>query len=432
MDIDRSLLSTLEYRYGAITFPRNDSAIGLSLTTFGEWAQAELDLLLTLVGPGNTVVDVGANIGTHTLAFCERVGPTGSVHAIEPHPVLYQILAENTRQNGISNATLLNLALSDAIGLLRLTDVDLTRPGNFGHTFAIDGAEDSITQTVEVPTTTLDSLALEACDLLKIDVEGMESKVLKGATDILRSMRPTVYAECLTLDGGWDVHQVLHGSGYVLWLHRARSDNPNNWYGSTQRVFGLAHEANLLAVPDEKVSEYEQRLSKDPSMVPILTLDDLARALFDTPRYLAEPGDLENLSRPGLLARIVRLHEHIARLEQQRSEDQQQIARLDQQIARLEQQRIADRQQIARLEQRSSEDRQQYERGLAEQRQATEAEARLRSEIAAELNEVTRLTSDLEAEIRSYSSSTSWQLTAPLRVVGGLGRSLRSRTSRRT
>jgi hypothetical protein len=74
------LLKAVDGRYGFIAFFRTDSgAIGQSLGLYGEWAEQELSFIRRFVEPGATVLDVGAYIGTHTLAFAQYVGQTGAV-----------------------------------------------------------------------------------------------------------------------------------------------------------------------------------------------------------------------------------------------------------------------------------------------------------------------------------------------------------------
>jgi hypothetical protein len=71
-------------RYGDFSVFEGEDLISSSLTRFGEWAEEEISLLLDFVSPGDIVVDVGAFIGTHTVAFAKRVGAEGVVPISNP------------------------------------------------------------------------------------------------------------------------------------------------------------------------------------------------------------------------------------------------------------------------------------------------------------------------------------------------------------
>ena len=82
-------------RYGRMLYNKNDAFTGRSLELYGEWKQKELDLLAQVIRPGSLVVDVGANIGCHTLFFAKMAGLRGKVFAFEPHRLLFQTLKNN-------------------------------------------------------------------------------------------------------------------------------------------------------------------------------------------------------------------------------------------------------------------------------------------------------------------------------------------------
>jgi FkbM family methyltransferase len=91
-------------RHGVMAHFAADQCVGLSLREYGEWAEDEIALLAPYVSTGATVLDVGANVGTHTLAFARLAGPTGRVLAIEGHPETFALLSYNVVENGHSLA----------------------------------------------------------------------------------------------------------------------------------------------------------------------------------------------------------------------------------------------------------------------------------------------------------------------------------------
>ncbi|MDQ3242738.1 MAG: FkbM family methyltransferase [Gemmatimonadota bacterium] len=97
-----------------------DPVDSLLLSMRGIYEPAETALVQQLVGPGSTVLDIGANIGYYTLQFAELVGASGRVIAFEPDPANFELLARNTQLNGYLNVTLVQRAASNTAGILNL------------------------------------------------------------------------------------------------------------------------------------------------------------------------------------------------------------------------------------------------------------------------------------------------------------------------
>ena len=93
----------IEGRHGYVLYNVNDRYIGRSVENYGEWSPAETALFARFCRPGDYVVDVGANIGTHTLAFARLVGERGRVFAFEPQRMVAQVLAANAALNSLTN-----------------------------------------------------------------------------------------------------------------------------------------------------------------------------------------------------------------------------------------------------------------------------------------------------------------------------------------
>ncbi len=87
----------LPSRYGLIAAPAKDLIIGRSIATYGEWAQLEIDALAYFIKDGDTVLDVGACFGAHSLAFSDLAGPSGRMIAFEASPTDFAVLNRNCR-----------------------------------------------------------------------------------------------------------------------------------------------------------------------------------------------------------------------------------------------------------------------------------------------------------------------------------------------
>ena len=150
-----------------------------------------------LVKPGDVVWDVGANIGLFSFAAAARAGASGSVLAIEPDPWLGALLRRSAGESNHDAApvTVLNLAISDRIGMLQFNVAERGRASNFlsGFRSTHAGVSGISFPVMAVP---LDQLAdhFPLPSLIKIDVEAMEHVVLAGAQQLLR-FRPTIVTE---------------------------------------------------------------------------------------------------------------------------------------------------------------------------------------------------------------------------------------------
>lgn len=160
---------------------------------YGEWLETSSELAWIrreLLRPGDIVADCGANIGFTSAFFAHCVGPTGHVHAFEPLPRNAAAVRRSVELNELANVTVVNAAVGSARGTVRLAT-------GFGNA-VIDAASG----TLDVPVLTLDEhFADTRPDFLKIDVEGYELEVLRGARAIL-ARRPKVALEihCASLE----------------------------------------------------------------------------------------------------------------------------------------------------------------------------------------------------------------------------------------
>jgi len=144
-----------------------------------------------IVRPGDTVLDIGANIGMVTLLLSRLVGPAGRVHSFEPNPRMQQAVTAMVQRNGLANVTLHPVALGSEDG-----ELELRIPyGNIGAASLIRTFEGSSQlERCQVPVRTLSGIVeasgIKAIRLIKIDVEGFESEVFRGAEDLLARQVP--------------------------------------------------------------------------------------------------------------------------------------------------------------------------------------------------------------------------------------------------
>jgi len=152
-------------------------------------------LIADLVRPGDTAIDVGANIGYYTLMLSSLVGPTGQVLCFEPEPDNLSELRRNVHLNKLANVKVIEAAVGETNGQCHLTR-------GINGMVCENGNSD-----LEVKIVALDSVIDLRIDLLKIDVEGYEGHVLAGAERLIREHRPAMFVE---------VHPTLLTNRYTV------------------------------------------------------------------------------------------------------------------------------------------------------------------------------------------------------------------------
>ena len=218
--------------YGVCGYHLADKIIGESIKLYGEWALDEIRLSKHFLSRGDVVVDVGANIGTHAVPFAKLVGPEGEVHAFEPQRLSYQMLCANAALNGRTNIHARQSGLSDIPGEVRVPMPDLQVGGNFGN-FQLEAHQ----QGECVSVVTLDSLSFSRVRLLKIDVEGMEAKVLRGGRKLIARDKPVILVENNIPENSAGLIKLLGELGYRCWWHLAEYYNPNNYRRNATNIF---------------------------------------------------------------------------------------------------------------------------------------------------------------------------------------------------
>lgn len=119
-------------RHGIFVANENDMYIGRALIAYGEFSELEWTLLQRYCRPENVVIEVGANIGAHTVTIARAVGAAGRVVAIEPQPAVFQALCANLALNCVLNVDPLNIGCADSAHTLAVPALDYAQEGNFG------------------------------------------------------------------------------------------------------------------------------------------------------------------------------------------------------------------------------------------------------------------------------------------------------------
>jgi FkbM family methyltransferase len=191
---------------------------------YGTWEPEVMKVVAATVKPGMTVIDIGAHIGYYTLLFAKCVGPSGRVLSFEPLPGNFALLQKNIRLNNLQNVRLLNQAVfSRTQGIVINVPDEQPNPGS-GSMYTEKGAKQ-----YHVDAVSLDDYCEKSAfrlDILKMDVEGAEYDVLRGAEKTIDRYRPKLLIELHHFDGNLAAHPVpdmLIGWGYqIQWVERWR------------------------------------------------------------------------------------------------------------------------------------------------------------------------------------------------------------------
>lgn len=217
-----------------MSFPTQRKGFGKFIFAFRESYEPELAYLEKILSPGKVFVDVGANYGVYALVASKLVGETGKVLAFEPTTRSFAILRQNIELNGSLNVDAFQVALTDTRGKAWL-NYGWDPVGNWLGAKPLEKKPGE-----EVQAESLDQLLEENgvghVDVIKIDVEGAEELVLRGAGRCLTTHSPVVVFEfnpgCARRLGlsPWGARDLLESLGYefVVLGKCATSDNPES------------------------------------------------------------------------------------------------------------------------------------------------------------------------------------------------------------
>lgn len=208
--------------------------------------ESSLTYLDHFLKPGQVFIDGGANFGIYTVVASKIVGDSGTVLSFEPSVESFPVLERNVQLNQFDNVKLFNSALSSEEGTSRLYHID-----NAPNSYSLNSDSRPDTTFEEVSTETLDAILLcediEKVDFIKLDVEGAEEKVLKGANSLLVQSKPKVLFEMGSRNssniegdpqGAWN---YLAQFGYCFFM--IQSD------GELSKLNSAPPAGNILAIP---------------------------------------------------------------------------------------------------------------------------------------------------------------------------------------
>lgn len=226
--------------HGSLIVNRNDQhlikgkggyGVGYQILTKSSFDPSEVGLALRMLdarrvhfGPGVVAIDGGANIGVHTIEWARHMHGWGRVLSFEAQEILFYALAGNIAINNCFNARARLAALGETAGHMAVPQPDYLREGSFGSLelrrrdnteFIGQRVSYDPEACVSVPVVKLDDVPVARADFVKVDVEGMEVEVLRGASRILEEFRPILLVEFIKSDRQ-QLTRMLESAGYRL------------------------------------------------------------------------------------------------------------------------------------------------------------------------------------------------------------------------
>ena len=219
--------------------------IGRLIFTFREHYEPELAYLEKVLSAGNTFVDVGASFGIYSVVASRMVGDTGRVLAFEPSIQSFPVLQKNIDMNNLRNVLAFRVALSEREGEAWLYHAPCPSGNSVGRDPSFDGAgEEVMTESLDY---VLQRASVDRVDVIKMDVQGAEELVLRGASKVVNSMRPLIIFEVYPSGAAYlglspnGAREMLESLGYEFFS--VGKSGPVDWTEPQPTYF------NVVAVP---------------------------------------------------------------------------------------------------------------------------------------------------------------------------------------
>lgn len=238
-------------RHGLFFINPRDIYVGVSMVKYGEYCEHEWQFMRRFIHTGDHVIDAGANMGAFALPMARAVGPNGSVMAFEPQPEIFNCLQNTAALNKMPQLQVFQKGLGEVAGIVHCAGQNYSDMGHFaGHSLLEKGTD------IKVEIVRIDDVFLAPrLSFMKIDVEGMEEDVLKGAAQTIRRDRPVLYVENDKPDKSAGVITTLMDMGYRMWWHTTPMFNPNNINKDSENLYPSIVNINMVCLPEERLAE---------------------------------------------------------------------------------------------------------------------------------------------------------------------------------
>lgn len=227
------MLGKVNGRWGVCEYFLKDEYVGRSVRAYGEYGPDETEYILEHRGSG-LFLDVGANIGCISQAVLSM---GGRVMAFEPQREVYEVMVCNLAYAG-GNFEAMNVAVGSVSGSAKMPVLDYSAKNNIGGLSLGEGTN-PWGKHRSVPVVTLDSLEIEEpVTFIKVDVEGYELEVLRGAVELIKRDKPVLYVENDRPENSKALESFIRNElGYWFEAHNPPLFRENNFFKNDKNVW---------------------------------------------------------------------------------------------------------------------------------------------------------------------------------------------------
>lgn len=263
-----------DLKWGRFNLIEGDMISEIS-SIYGEWSDVEVSIFKEILADGDNVIEVGANLGLHSVPIAKIIGNKGRLICFEPQRIIHQHLCCNIALNSLINVETYQYGVSDKNSSMNIETTDYDKAWNYGSFslnkgFSTEGSYEGIVNKELIRIIKLDDFEpikkLDSLALIKADVEGFEIKLLNGAKNLIDKYKPFLFVECNLNSIANEIIKKIDDMGYQpYWIISARYQSCN-YFGAEQVEQGI--DTNLLCIPNILSDDKKQKIS---NILPFLT-----------------------------------------------------------------------------------------------------------------------------------------------------------------
>lgn len=238
-------------KHGIFSFYNNDKYVGKSLSEYGEWSESEVELIKGLVPNNDVIIEIGSNIGTHTVPLAKHLSNGGKIYSFEPQSQNRRLLEQNIKDNDIENVKISKIAISSGAGKAYMNTFANDKLSNYGDARIFRDEFDN-SECVQVKT--LDEFFYNnyagenSVRLIKFDVQGQELNVIIGSEKLINEYKPILYLENDNPETSKKLIDKIKSLGYIMFWHLPPLFNPNNYLKNSKNIFPNIISCNMFCV----------------------------------------------------------------------------------------------------------------------------------------------------------------------------------------
>ncbi|WP_040976969.1 FkbM family methyltransferase [Necropsobacter massiliensis] len=241
--------------------------------TYGEWSEIEVQFFHKILTESSNVIEVGSNIGMHTIPIAKKA-TQGKIFCFEPQRIIFQLLCSNLMLNQLSHVYTYQQGVSHKNEQIEIATSDYNTPWNYGsfslnQGFNTEGNFQGVINKEKIQIITLDShpeiQQLTHLALLKIDAEGFDLNVLKGAKQTIQTHQPVIFIEAHPHQAKKLLEYLAQLDYRCYWFVSARYQ-ADNYFHQPKSLDG--HDFNLACFPKNQQSCLPEQLRASPTHIP--------------------------------------------------------------------------------------------------------------------------------------------------------------------